>query len=80
METTNENLAYQISSSERKIKIVLNLLQIPNDKYDNALQYKQDSYALQEELHSLEEQYVNLGKQLDTTTEELQAHKDKTRQ
>ena len=77
VETTNENLTYQINNSEH---ILLNLLQITNEKYDKVLQYKQGSFGLQEELQSLEEQYVNLGKQLDTTTEQFQEHKDKLKQ
>ena len=73
VKTTNENLTYQVNNSERKVSILLNLLQITNEKYDKALQYKQDSFGLQEELHFLEEQYVNLGKLLDTKTDQLQA-------
>ena len=50
----------------------MNLFQIANTKYDDALHYKQDSYRPQEDLQALEDQYTNLTRQLDSAARELE--------
>ena len=77
VEDSNQNLSYQIANSERKISILMKLLEVNNDKLENALKYKVDSYKLEHEVNQLQEQYNRLSQQFEETVEELGEKKEK---
>ena len=55
----------------------MKLLEVNNDKLENALKYKVDSYKLEHEVNQLQEQYNRLSQQFEETVEELGEKKEK---
>ncbi|KAH3863949.1 hypothetical protein DPMN_026957 [Dreissena polymorpha] len=77
IDNENENLSIQVNRSERKVEMLLGLLEVINRKWQSVLVTEKEKSGLEKECSVWEQKFDKMSDQLNMTLEELEEKKQK---